>query len=180
MENQNKNIEDRSARKSHQEIQGWGADLDPANRPAVPKERIPARNTGVHWDTLDQQEQKVRILRSNERESITPVFGTTVPPKGISGGMREFAFKFSENDIRHWMILLLADRVNVVEGIAQDIKNGHFPNIFKEMGLGAELKYNRKAFVKKTVIAAGLVGVGIVLLQRRRRMKRYAGYLDLP
>jgi hypothetical protein len=30
-------------------IQGWGADLDPANRPAVPMERTPPR-LDVPWD----------------------------------------------------------------------------------------------------------------------------------
>ena len=39
-------------------IQGWGADLDPQNRPAYPKERMPPRLSGVHWDQPEQQEQK--------------------------------------------------------------------------------------------------------------------------
>lgn len=160
------------ANKDYQNIKGWGADLDHANRPAYPKERIPARNTGVHWDHLDQQHQNVRILHSNERPGITPVFGTTLPPKGISGKIREFAFKFTENDIRHWMILLWADRVNMVEGLVDDLRKGHFPNFFKEMGLKTELKHNRAAFIRKTVVVTGLVGVGVVLLQRRRKKRK--------
>ena len=44
------------------------------------------------------------------------------------------AFKQSENDMRHWLMLLLADRVNVVEGLIDDLAHGHVPNLFKEMG----------------------------------------------
>jgi hypothetical protein len=157
----------------HEDIKGWGADLDPANRPAYPKERIPARNTGVHWDKLDQQVQNVRVYHSTERPGITPVFGTSTPPMGVSGKMRDIAFKFSENDIRHWMILLMADRINVVEGLVDDLRKGYIPNIFKEMGWGAELKHNRAGFMKKAAVSVGLLSLGIVLLQRRRSAKAH-------
>ena len=57
--------------------------------------------------------------------------------------IRDVAFRFSENDIRHWLLLLLADRVNVVEGILDDLAHGHVPNFFGEMGGPAEWKHNR-------------------------------------
>jgi hypothetical protein len=104
----------------HSEIQGWGADLDRSNRPAVPMERTPPRLQGVHWKQPAQQARKVTVFHSTERPGITPVFGTSVPPKGVSGYLRKIAFKRSENDIRHWMLLLLADRINVVEGMIED------------------------------------------------------------
>ena len=31
-------------------IPGWGADLDPKDRPAVPKERFDPELSGAHWD----------------------------------------------------------------------------------------------------------------------------------
>jgi hypothetical protein len=34
------------------------------------------------------------------------------------------AFRFSESDLRHWLLLLLADRVNVVEGVAAEVNRG--------------------------------------------------------
>ena len=160
-----------TTREQYKKIKGWGADLDHANRPAYPKERIPARNTGVHWDRLDQQNQNVRIFHSTERPRITPVFGTSVPPKGLSGKLRGVAYKLSENDIRHWLILLFADRINVVEGVIEDLRKGKIPNVFAEMGWGAELKHNRAGFIKKTAVTVGLLGLGVVLLQRRRRIK---------
>ncbi|MFL6591257.1 MAG: hypothetical protein ACJ8GK_00935 [Luteimonas sp.] len=102
------------------DIPGWGADLDRANRPAVPMERMPPRLEGVHWDEPAQQAATVEVLHSIERPGITPVFGTSAPPRGLSGWMRRRAFRRSENDLRHWMMLLAADRVNVVEGLFSD------------------------------------------------------------
>ena len=99
------------ARPPRDHITGWGADLDHANRPAYPMERTPPRLQGI--PSLVPQLQKVEILRSNERPGLTPVFGTSTPPSGLSGMLRRAAFKFSENDLRHWLILLFADRVNV-------------------------------------------------------------------
>ena len=102
-------------------IPGWGADLDRSQRPAVPKERMPPR-LDVPWDTPAQQASGIRVLHSIEREGITPVFGTSVPPSGLSGLLRKRAFRRSENDVRHWTMLLLADRVNAVEGVFSDMR----------------------------------------------------------
>lgn len=102
-------------------IPGWGADLDRSQRPAVPKERTPPR-LDVPWDAPAQQASGIRVLHSIEREGITPVFGTSVPPSGLSGLLRKRAFRRSENDVRHWTMLLLADRVNAVEGVFSDMR----------------------------------------------------------
>ena len=149
-------------------VSGWGADLDPADRPAYPKERTPPRLPGLHWHEPEQQPVTVEVLHSTERPGLTPVFGTGQPPSGVSGMMRRAAFHYSENDIRHWLILLAADRVNVVEGLVDDLAHGHVPNIFAEMGIRAEWKYNRANLVKKAVIAGALVGTAAYLLRRRR------------
>ena len=62
------------------------------------------------------------VIASGERPGITPVFGTSVPPSGLSGWIRRRAFRRSESDLRHWMLLLLADRVNVAEGLVDDVR----------------------------------------------------------
>lgn len=105
-------------------IQGWGADLDPQNRPAYPKERTPPRLENVHWKYPQQQPVRVPVFHSIERPAITPVFGSAVPPSGVSGAIRRFAYKLSENDVRHWLILLFADRVNAIEGLVDDARRG--------------------------------------------------------
>jgi len=104
------------------DVPGWGADLDRRNRPAVPMERTPPRLDGIQPDPA-RQPRSVEILQSVERPpGLPPVFGTSVPPSGLSGSIRRRAFGYSENDLRHWLMLLGADRVNVIEGIAQDIR----------------------------------------------------------
>jgi hypothetical protein len=160
-----------AARQKHPpaNIQGWGADLDPKVRPAVPMERTPPRLENVHWDAPEQQPVTVKVFHSTERPGLTPVFGTTVPPSGLSGLIRSAAFRHSENDLRHWLMLLFADRVNVVEGILEDLAHGHVPNIFAEMGGPAEWRYNRAGFIRKAVIAGGVVGLVLYLHSRRRR-----------
>jgi hypothetical protein len=149
-------------------IEGWGADLDPANRPAVPMERTPPRLHNVHWDAPEAQQAHVKIHHSIERPGITPVFGTSAPPTGLSGRMRDLAFRYSENDLRHWLILLAADRVNVGEGLLEDLSRGHIPNIFAEMGGPAEWRHNRAGFYKKAAIAGGVVALAVVWMRRKR------------
>lgn len=103
-------------------IPGWGSDLPLENRPGVPMERTPPR-LDVPWsDPPPQQPMTVEVLRSVERPEHSRTFGTRLPPKGMSGALRRAAFRHSENDLRHWLTLIAADRVNVVEGLCQDLK----------------------------------------------------------
>ena len=126
------------------QIKGWGIDADPKNEPTAPIKKY----TGDDHKRLDyarpeQQETDIEILKSNERPSLPSVFGTSSPPSGLSGMLRRFAYRFSESSFVHWIPLLLADRINVVEGIIDDLGRGHIPNIIKERGWTAEWKYNR-------------------------------------
>ena len=152
-------------------IKGWGADLDHANRPGYPMERMPARLVGDHSHPPVPQLRTVEILQSIERPSMTPLFGTPQPPSGVSGMLRRAAFKFSESDLRHWMILLFADRVNMVEGLCSDLMRGHIPNLFAEMGGKAEFKYNREAAVQKSVVVSVVVVLSLLRWQRARNQR---------
>jgi hypothetical protein len=156
-------------RKPPEGIQGWGADVDPQARPGYPMERTPPRFINVHWDDLEHQTPTVKVFHSNERPGLTPVFGTAQPPSGVSGMIRGAAFRWSENDLRHWLMLLFADRINVVEGLLEDLAHGHVPNVFKEMGGPAEWKYNRAGFYRKAAIAGAVVGVLLYMNGRRKR-----------
>ena len=138
-------------------------------------ERTPPRLEGMHWHDVVDQPLKMKVYHSVERPGITPVFGTSTPPSGISGKIRDVAYGYSENDVRHWMLLLMADRVNMVEGIGEDLKNEHIPNVFSEMGLKAELKYNPVGFAGKVLVTSAVVGLGYYLL-KRRRANRYDEY----
>lgn len=149
-------------------IPGWGSDLDKKNRPAVPMERTPPRFIHVPEGQPVQQAQTVEVFCSPERPGITPIFGTAQPPKWLSGAIRRLAYKLPENDLRHWLMLIAADRVNMVEGIVEDLSHGHVPNVLGEMGIRSELRYNPAGLVRKTLITAAVVG-GIMALRNRRR-----------
>lgn len=153
--------------QDHSQIQGWGADLDPANRPAVPMEHIPPR-LEVPWDKPSPQPQNIEVLMSIEHNEMPPIFGTSVPPSGLSGVIRRAAFKLSENDVRHWLMLLFADRINVVEGLLDDLRQGYVPNIFAEMGWKAKFKHDRASFFKKMALMTAVAGVGVYLIARKR------------
>ncbi|RLK31728.1 hypothetical protein [Cupriavidus plantarum] len=150
------------------DVLGWGADLDPKDRPGYPRERTPPRVKGPPLDELVPQPRRIVVHHSVERPGITPIFGTSAPPTGISGALRHAAFQLSENDVRHWLLLMFADRVNVVEGIAGDLSTGHIPNIFAEMGWAAEWKYNRPRFLMKIAVAGAVVGVAYLFRRRSR------------
>ena len=99
---------------------------------------------------------------------MTPLFGTPQPPSGVSEMLRRAAFKFSESDLRHWMILLFADRVNMVEGLGSDLMRGHVSNLFAEMGGRAKFKHNREAAVQKAVVVSAVAALSLLLWQRSR------------
>ncbi len=97
-------------------IPGWGADLDPHDRPSVPQEQFDPGASGAHWDFPDRQPERWPRERSVEHAFLTPVFGTSCPPKGLSGAIRRYAYaRYSEGRAAHWLLLVAADRVDAAE-----------------------------------------------------------------
>jgi hypothetical protein len=95
-------------------IPGWGADLDPADRPAFPREQ-PGIPTGAHWELPEQQPEKQPRERSLEHTRLTPVFGTAQPLHGLSGKIRRYAYAtYSEGQAAHWLLLVVGDRVDAI------------------------------------------------------------------
>lgn len=164
---------DRKIAESYKDIKGWGMDADPENDPTYPmKHRTGADHDRLNYDRAPQQLQKIEVLHSNERPGITRVFGTSSPPSGLSGMLRRYAFRFGEGSSAHWMTLILADRVNAVEGIVDDLAHGHIPNFFAERGWTAEWKYNRKGMVKNIAVGAALASALILVLAARNNRKK--------
>lgn len=163
-----KNVNEMAERFAH--IKGWGIDADPQNEPTYPMKKWNGNDhLRLNYTRPLQQPLTIEKLHSNERPSVSAVFGNTIPPSGLSGHLRRYAFRFSEGNWNHWLTLLLADRINMIEGIADDIKNGFFPNIFKERGWTAEWKYNRKGMIKNIAVTAVVATVAIFLLSRRKK-----------
>ncbi len=127
-----------SSEELRQRIPGWGVDLDPADRPGVPKERFDPASTGAHWDFPERQEERWPRERSIEHKFLTPVFGTACPPSGLSGVMRRYAYRYSEARTSHWLLLILADRVNAVEAAVGSALRGQPDNPLAETGVAAE------------------------------------------
>ena len=146
-----------------QTINGWGIDADPENDPTYPiKNRTNEDQKGYStWDRPPQQINDVEVLKSTERPNLSAVIGTSTPPSGLSGQIRRYAYKYPENQFRRWLPLILADRINVYEGILDDLKHGHIPNIFAERGWNAEWKHNREGAIKK-IAAAVVVTTAVV------------------
>jgi hypothetical protein len=155
--------------KDHSQINGWGVDADPKNDPTYPmKNRDDGEHAGYSWERPPQQPIAIEVLHSNERPDVTSVFGTSTPPAGLSGAIRRFAFRYSESSYGHWLPLMLADRVGVVEGVLADLERGRVPNVFAERGWKAEWKHNRTSLIGRILVRAVLVSAAVVYLSNRR------------
>lgn len=151
------------------QVKGWGIDADPENDPVYPmKNRNNGEHAGYSWERPPQQPISVEVLHSNERPNVTATFGTSTPPSGLSGAIRREAFNFSENSYGHWVPLMLADRIGVVEGIASDLARGHVPNIFGELGWKAEWDHNRANLITKITVGAIVAGTVYAILHGRK------------
>ena len=161
-------------------IPGWGADLDPADRPSVPRERgdLP---TGAHWDIPENQPELQPRERSIEHQRLTPVFGTTAPLHGVSGSIRRLAYeRFSEARGAHWLLLILGDRVDSMGARFTSVLEGHPDNVVAETGVLGERHYHpissrfgrgradlKHMWLDPIVIAGPVTVIAAVLLLRR-------------
>jgi hypothetical protein len=171
-------------------VPGWGVDLDPRDRPAVPKENFDLTATGAHWTFPERQVPQYPREKSTEHAILTPVFGTSCPPRGLSGLIRRYAYRrYSEGRAAHWVLLIAADRVDVIENRVTGLLRGRPDNPYTEMGLAAEWKRHgiRSRFGRKradlshlpvdllmfagstAAVVAGAVALGRALRPRERR-----------
>jgi hypothetical protein len=160
-------------------IPGWGADLDPADRPSYPKLQYPAR-PGAHWDFPDRQPGSAGRERSIEHAFVTPAFGTAQPLHGLSGAIRRLAYvRFSEGRLAHWMLLIVGDRVDAWGAHLRSFASLHPDNPVTETGVRAELtadgtsrsgRSDRRHQLLDPVVVAGpwVAGAGLVAIGVRR------------
>jgi hypothetical protein len=161
-------------------IPGWGADLDPADRPSHPKLQYSPGTTGAHWDFPERQPGSEGREHSIEHAFVTPVFGTAQPLHGLSGAIRRLAYvRFSEGRLAHWVLLILGDRVDAWGSHLRSFGTLHPDDPVTETGVRAELtaggtarsgRSDRRHQVLDPVVVAGpwvLAGAGMVLGVRR-------------
>jgi hypothetical protein len=153
-------------------LPGWGVDADPRNDPTYPmRDRARDDSPGMNWSRPEQQASGIETLRSIEHNRQPAVFGESTPPRGLSGSLRRRAFRFSESQWAHWLMLMAADRIDVVEGLLEDFRRGKVPNVLGEHGMRAELQHNRAGLARKAsgVLALSALGAVAYLAWRRRR-----------
>ncbi|MGI4886005.1 MAG: hypothetical protein ACRYFR_13700 [Janthinobacterium lividum] len=154
-------------------LPGWGIDADPKNDPTYPmrhRMNVGQDPDSKHRPTLQLVDEE--LLKSIERKNVSAVFGTPLPPHGLSGVIRRWAFKYSESNYAHWLPLLVADRVDMVEGVLGDLAHGHVPNIFAERGAKMDWKYNRSGFFARLATVSLLTAGAIVLFSSKGKGKR--------
>jgi hypothetical protein len=164
-------------------IPGWGADLDPADRPAFPREQ-PGISTGAHWDLPEQQPvHGAARERSVEHERLTPVFGTGQPLHGLSGAIRRFAYdRYSEGQAAHWLLLVAGDRVDAAGAHLRSFLTAHPDNPITQTGILGERgrrpvssrrrpgRVDQKHAWMDPILVAGpwIIAGGLVVLAGRR------------
>ncbi len=93
----------------------WSApDATRESRPGVPRLQRPVPDPGAHWRRPEQQRGAALLGRSGLR-GATPVFGTAQPVRGLSGLVRRAAYRIPEHRPARWGLLLLGDRIDVLE-----------------------------------------------------------------
>jgi hypothetical protein len=67
------------------------------------------------------------------------VFGTSCPPRGVSGALRKLAYrKFSEADAAHWLLLMAGDRVDSLGSSVTAVLRGKPDDPITETGILSE------------------------------------------
>ncbi|WP_277498901.1 MULTISPECIES: hypothetical protein [unclassified Nocardioides] len=164
-------------------IPGWGADLDPADRPAVPKMRFDPGATGARWEFPERQPELRPRERSVEHAFVTPVFGTGQPLKGVSGVVRRLAYRrFSEARAAHWLLLVAADRVDVAEGRVTSALRGRPDRLVAETGVRGEAGHEpvssragrvdvRHQWIDPVIVAGPMAVAGVLAYRVVRRAR---------
>jgi hypothetical protein len=147
----------------YRQINGWGVDLDHANRPMFPME-LPSTVRTARGDVKDWQVPEHEIFISPEHPNRTPVFGTSCPPHGLSGALRSYAYKYSEATNRHWMTLILADRIDILGHLFLDPFRGKGDNIIQEKGWIANVKHATPEKRKRVMYMAGAAAIGLAVV----------------
>ena len=122
-----------------QELPFWGLDVSPEDRPGVPREAAPHPLPGAHWTEPERQPAEGQVLTRAGLRGPTPVFSTALPPRGVSGALRRIAYGIPDHRVRHWLILMLADRVDAIQNI---------PALFNKRVFRAERQRGREREVR--------------------------------
>jgi hypothetical protein len=117
-----------------------GVDLDPARRPGVPRMHAPEPLPHTRFPPERQERRVTVLMHRRPHKTFPPVFGTSVPPRGVSGLVRRAAFRSPDHHMSHWTLLLLADRVDLWEHRARRLLKVAAPAIVALAGIRAGVR----------------------------------------
>jgi hypothetical protein len=170
-------------------IPGWGSDLDPADRPSVPREKLDNPEfAGARWELPEQQPETFPREMSIEHARLTPVFGTTCPPSGVSGAIRRKAYEnYSEARAAHWLLLVAADRVDALGSTVRSFATLRPDNPITQTGVLSEFRRGgvrsrregRRVDLPHQLLDPVVVGApwvlgGVAVLAAVRRLRRWS------
>lgn len=148
----------------YKQVPAWGIDME--HQQSYRKE-LPSDVENVRGPVQEWQIPHDKVHMSVEHPNLTPVFGTSCPPRGLSGSMRDYAYKFGEGTNRHWMTLIFADRVDILESTVIDAFRGHPDRFVQEKGWKANMKYGISPSAQRALtigsVILGVVAVGALV-----------------
>ncbi len=90
-------------------------DTKPVRGPGVPEEREPTPVGHAHWGSPPKQLPRAEVIRDATRHDLTATFGSSPPPRLLSGVVRRAAYRIPDYRVGRWLFLLIADRIDAVE-----------------------------------------------------------------
>ncbi|MGE3623437.1 MAG: hypothetical protein AB7H77_06160 [Bdellovibrionales bacterium] len=115
-----------------------------------------------------RQQPDVEILPPES--GYNTAYTTAASPNGISEMIRRLAFRYSNNPAAQQRLLSLADKVNTMEGLMQNMGRGYVPNALAQFGMSAAMKHVPKRLVFKFGLAAvGIYAAAAYVRHRRRK-----------
>lgn len=137
-------------------------DAGTAARPGVPMEAEADREASPEPERQATGDQ--HLIRAALDEP-TPVVGTAQPPHGLSGAIRRLAYSIPETRARHWMLLMVGDRVDVLEHRIGDA----VAEPLERLGLDDAAAWTRSNPAGAAVTAAAGVAAATLALRAARR-----------
>jgi hypothetical protein len=113
------------------------------------------------------------------------VFGTSCPPKGVSGAIRRYSYRrYSEARAAHWLLLMAADRVDATGAHLRSLVSLRPDNPITETGVLSEPAHHPIAsrrgprvdrahlWLDPVLVAGPWVAGGVVVVRAARAWRR--------
>jgi hypothetical protein len=123
-----------------------------------------AQNTSQGDSGTNKATKRVNTDKSNES-------GTQASPE-LSEELRKVAFKYDESDYRHWIPLLIADKIGKIEEILEDLApDNNILDSIVEFGRTTDWKADKKDIIKKAASTIGAASFEAVTSAISRKIK---------